>query len=65
MTNSSLHQAVDRLLEDGIEVFVTSRRSTGRSWRRIGNDLRDATGIDVSYETLRAWFPDEPSEKAS
>lgn len=72
MTNAStLRQAIDRLIaDDDLATFVATRRQTGRSWRRIGIDLRDETGIDVSYETLRSWFPDEallaptPSEAA-
>lgn len=57
---SSLRQAVDRLLGDeSLDDFVNSRRDRELSWRRIRDDLRDATGTDVTHETLRAWFPDE------
>jgi len=38
-------------------VFVLERRSRGRSWRRIARDIEDATGIEVTYETVRSWFP--------
>lgn len=59
----------DVLLGDNgpLERFVRSRRTNGRSWRLIARDLYEATGreVDVTYETLRSWFPDEPTEKAS
>lgn len=53
--------------DDALSEFVRSRRSEGRSWRLIARDLLDATNreVDVSHETLRTWFPDEPTEKAS
>lgn len=54
--------------DDGpLEEFVRSRRKDGRSWRLIERDLLDATNreVDLTYETLRSWFPDEPAEAAS
>lgn len=52
---------LDLLLgDDGpVEHFVRSRRTEKRSWRLIARDLYDTTGEDVTYETLRSWFPDE------
>ncbi len=55
---SPLRTLVD-LKVDGLDDFVRSRRDTGKSWRVICNDIRDQTGIDVTYETLRSWFSDE------
>lgn len=56
------HRLADHLLGgDGpLESFVRTRRSDGRAWRLIARDLYDATDqqVDVTYETLRAWFPD-------
>ena len=40
----------------GLDDFVHSRRGAGTSWRVISNDIRDQTGIDITYETLRAWY---------
>lgn len=49
--------------DDGpLEAFVRSRRADGRAWRLIARDLYESTGEDVTYETLRTWFPDEPVE---
>lgn len=41
-----------------VEQFVRTRRADGRAWRLIERDLYEATGEDVTYETLRSWFPD-------
>lgn len=43
----------------GLDEYVDTRRTEGKSWRVISNDLRDDTGIDITYETLRGWFIDE------
>lgn len=46
--------------------FVQIRRPA-RSWRLIARDLYESTDgqIDVTYETLRGWFPEQPAEAAS
>lgn len=51
--------------EGATREFVRSRRSAGRSWRLIERDIYEATGEDVTHETLRSWFPDEPTEAVS
>lgn len=60
------HQLADELLgPDGpLEHFVAERRSQRRSWRLIARDLYEATDrrVDVTYETLRSWFPDPVQE---
>ncbi len=57
---TSLRQAVARLVPDAdLEEFVRSRRDAGMAWRKVSNELRDETGVDVTHETLRSWFPDE------
>lgn len=57
----------DMLLgDDGpLESFVRSRRAENRAWRLIARDLYEATDLDLTYETLRSWFPDEPASEAS
>lgn len=46
-------------------VVVAGRRS-GRSWQTIADEIRDLTGVIVSRETLRAWFPEmRDTNKAS
>lgn len=60
MTQTTLHTAADRLLGDAgpLEELVADRRNQGVSWRKIAAELRDLTGIDVTHETLRSWFPE-------
>jgi hypothetical protein len=50
----------DVLLDEGLEVFVRSRRDSGVSWRRIVRELYEVTDcqVDVAPETLRSWIPD-------
>lgn len=50
------------VLVNGVEEFVRTRREAGMSWRRIANELRDATNqkVDVTYETVRGWYADKP-----
>lgn len=51
----------DLLLDGGFDAFVASRRAKGRAWRLISRDLWEETNgeLDVTYETLRAWFLDD------
>lgn len=62
---SPTRRLADLLLaqEGGLDQFVTSRRSMQppRAWRLIARDLYEATDqqVDLTYETLRSWFPDE------
>lgn len=57
---TTAHRLADQLLgERGpLSSFVTLRRAQGRSWRLIARDLHTETQIDVTFETLRSWFPD-------
>lgn len=41
-----------------VEAFIRTRRATKRSWRFIARDLEEATGIEVTEQTVRLWFPD-------
>jgi len=61
MASTILRDAVQRLLGDDVELeqFVRSRRSQGVPWRRVALDVYDATGLAVTHESLRSWFPDE------
>lgn len=57
-TASPSARLADHLLDEGLDEFVTNRRTSGRSWRLIARDLLEATGVDVTYETLRSWYPE-------
>ncbi len=50
----------DLLLQGQLETFVRERRAQDRAWRLISRDLWETTGgeLDITYETLRSWFPD-------
>lgn len=57
---STTHRYADVVLDRPLADYVAERRGNGVSWRRISLDLRDDTDgeIDITYETLRAWFPE-------
>jgi len=55
---SATQQLAEIKLGSSLEDFVKTRRPH-TSWRRITLELRDATGVDVTHETLRSWYPDE------
>lgn len=63
MEQTPTHRLADVLLGDEgpLERFVRERRAANRSWRLLARDIYEATGeeIDLTYETLRSWFPDE------
>jgi hypothetical protein len=67
-TQTPNHRLADLLLADEgpLEAFVRSRRPH-RAWRLVARDLYEATNgeVDLTHETLRSWFPDESTEKAS
>lgn len=62
---SSLHRALDKLMDGALAEYVTSRRTQGDSWRSIAVDIRDKTGSDVTHETLRSWFPESAERGAA
>lgn len=67
-SETSMQRLASLLLDEPLEHYVRSRRAEGRAWRLIARDLwTDTSGeIDVTYETLRTWYPDEaPARSAS
>lgn len=66
MADTPTRTVADLLLEEGIDQFITARRATGRSWRLIAQDLRDATGgrVNVTHETVRHWGADLTTQAA-
>lgn len=55
------------LLGRPLAEFVAEQRRGGRSWRLVARDVLEATEgeIDVTGETLRGWYPEQPVEAAS
>jgi uncharacterized NAD(P)/FAD-binding protein YdhS len=42
-----------------LRALVSSARRAGRSWQSVADEIREATGVIVSRETVRGWYPDE------
>jgi hypothetical protein len=57
-TPTTTQRLADVLLDGRLKEYVAERRAANRSWRLIARDLYEHTGVDVTYETLRRWFPD-------
>ena len=67
MTDKSDRRRLAELLlvnkgREGLEDFVRQRRSDGKSWAEISFELRELIDVNVSYEALRRWFPDEEDD---
>ena len=65
MAPTPTYRLADLQLSGGLEEYVRSRRVAGRSWRRIALDLLDDIDLDVTHETLRSWFPEDPADDGS
>lgn len=65
-TPTPTHRLADLILggPGALEGFVRERRATGMAWRLVAREVYEATDqqIDLTYETLRTWFPDEPAQ---
>lgn len=57
-----LQTLIESKLGSPLDDLISQRREDRASWRVIAYELRDRTGIDVSDETLRAWYS---ADKAS
>ena len=53
---TATQRLADHMLGGQLAEYVTTRREKGDSWRRIALDLRDDIGVDVTHETVRAWY---------
>ncbi len=51
-------QLAELKLGASLETWVTNRRTRGESWRAIARDLHTETGIGISDESLRQWYPE-------
>lgn len=64
MNKTATHQLADLKLGKPLAEYVKEKREAGVSWRRITLDLRDDIDLDVTYESLRAWFPEQIGDGA-
>lgn len=61
---TATQRLADHMLGGTLSDYVLTRRAKGDSWRRIALDLRDDIGIDVTHETVRAWYMDADNATA-
>lgn len=40
-----------------LDALVAGHRRKGNSWQIIADDIRSLTGVIVSRETVRGWYP--------
>lgn len=59
MRQTNLSRLIEMKLGRSLAVYVATARANGRDWRGISDDLRTATGIYASHETIRSWFSDD------
>lgn len=45
-----------------LEGLVRGRRAAGDSWRSIARQVHELTGVTVSHEALRRWYPETTTE---
>lgn len=57
MNNSRTAQLIELKLGRSLAKYVEARRVEQMGFRRIAEEIKKDTGIDVSHETLRGWFP--------
>jgi hypothetical protein len=59
--SSAAATLADHLLPEGLDRFVIRARVEGRSWRWVAEELNRRTDgvVDISYETVRDWFPED------
>lgn len=57
-TETPTQRLASILLGRPLDGWIAERRAAERSWRLIARDLYEATNgqIDVTHETVRAWF---------
>ena len=60
MPLTPLAELAEHRLGSSLRRFVRDRRARGKSWRQISMDLYRTTGMDITHEGLRRWFPDPP-----
>lgn len=64
MATATNHLIEHQLKGKSLRGLVFAARRNGRSWQSIADEVRDLTGVIVSRETLRNWFPDAPAAPA-
>lgn len=53
------HHLIEMSLKGrSLRSLVLAARRAGRSWQYIADEIRDQTGVIVSRETVRGWYPE-------
>ena len=52
---ATLKPLIEEKLGVTLSLWLAVRRDRGDSWQRIAHDVKTATGVDVSRESLRLW----------
>ncbi|GEM_PF-5366809 len=60
MATATQHLIEVQLKGKSLRGLVVSARRSGRSWQSIADEVREATGVIVSRETVRNWYRDVP-----
>lgn len=58
MSKTATYQLIEHTVGD-LEQYVKAARDEGKSWDDISHQIREATGITVSRETIRLWFVEQ------
>ena len=62
MQRTATQQLADIRLGRSLDEFVVQFRANnsarGRGWRAVSDALHAETGLRISHETLRSWYPD-------
>lgn len=61
-STSRTYQLIEERL-DGTTLadYIRSRRPAPATWRQLAAEIKEKTGVNVSYETLRSWFGESGS----
>ena len=62
---SHTYLLLETRLGESLEEYATAARAAKRSWFAIAVELSQRTGITVTEQTLRNWFPAATSAVAS
>lgn len=55
----------DRLVGRSLDAVVSRMRRNGDGWRAIAREIGELTGVHVSSETVRRWYPKDRSDSAA
>lgn len=57
-SKTALCQLAEIKLKQDLPSYVRGLRRAGWSWRKISADIYAQSGVRISHESLRTWFPE-------